>query len=111
MAVAPRVTGAAITLALRASGGVIRRAAEALGVHSTTIRDRLRTRPSLWPEEVPHRQRGGQEPAIPDEIVTDALWTARGDVVEAARALGTDRDTLRARLRRQPALMPAELRR
>ena len=97
----PRVTGAAITLALRASGGVIRRAADTLGVHPTTIRDRLRTRPSLWPEEVPRRGRGGQAPAIPDELVTDALWTARGDVVEAARA----------RLRRQPALMPAELRR
>lgn len=106
-----RVTGAAVTLALRASGGSIRRASAALGVAPTTLRDRLRVRPSLWPEGVPRRQRGGQEPAIPDEPVTDALWTARGDVVEAARALGTDRDSLRSRLRAHPGLMPAELRR
>ena len=43
--------------------------------------------------------------------VTLALRASGGCVREAARALGTDRGTLRARLRRRPALMPAELRR
>lgn len=106
----PSVTGAAITLAIRDAGGCLRRAAAALGVHPTTLRDRLRVRPSLWPAGVPRGRRGGSRPAVPDEDVTDALWTARGDVRAAAIALGMLAGEARARLRQRPGVMPAELR-
>ena len=105
------LSDAAVTLALRASGGCLRHAAARLGVDHKTVAHRVRTRPSVWPAGVPRPEpRRAGKPRVADEDITDALWSARGDVAAAARAVGLSVGWLRTRVEERPGLMPAELR-
>jgi len=79
-------TRAAITDALRASGGVVDRAARALGVDPASLRRSLRHDPGAWPEGVPRL--GAGRPRVPVEgkqVTDDEL---RAAVVEAGPAYG-----------------------
>jgi hypothetical protein len=100
-----RLPGERITSAIRAAAGDMRRAAAELGVHVQVVSSRVAAAESLWPAGIVWfgSYRGLHVPPV---VLAEALRRVCGSIPEAAARLGVEEDTLRLRLKRQPALMP-----
>lgn len=111
------LTDAEVTAALRASGGDVRRAAEALGIRNTSVEARLSRRPQVWPAEIPRAPRAPRAAArrrAPSlrslgAALSIVLRATGGDIAAAARAIGVTRQALSARLKAHPELWPEDV--
>lgn len=100
--------GAAITAALRATGGNVTRAALALGCTPRVLHYWLRSHPEARPVECP-ALRAGRPPLVTDAAIAAiaaALIASGGNVAIAARGLGCAPDALHKRLRTHPEARP-----
>lgn len=112
------VSDAAITAALRDAKGNVEDAADALGCAYSSLFERLRATPELWPDGVERgaARRRTRNPygrgGISDEEAARtraALLAARGDFAEAGKALGLRPASVRMRCRARDDVWPEEL--
>lgn len=83
--------------AIRAAGGNVSVAAEALGLNRTQLHQSLRRHPGWWPEGVARRGRGRPMVLTDDQVAAAVAeaGTDRGRWAAAARALRCPVSTLR----------------
>lgn len=112
------VADAAITAALRDAGGNVEDAADALGCAYSSLYQRIRNAPGLWPDGVERgaAARRSRNPygraGLSDEEAARtraALLAAKGDIARAGRALGLRANSVRMRCRARADVWPKEL--
>jgi len=97
---------AQITAAVRRAHGNQSGAARDLGCKRSTLSERLRRHPHLWPQGVPRAR--SPEPTSAREV-TAALRECNGCMARAAKILGVARQSVFQRLQQNADLWPKEI--
>ncbi|GAA5367253.1 hypothetical protein SuUB7_20710 [Streptococcus uberis] len=96
---------AAVTEAIRESGGNINAARKALGYSSTcTLWGRIKRNPSIWPAEIEYPAKGPRPKY--DGVITEALRIAGGSVVRASQISGVGYATIHIAIKSRPHIWP-----
>lgn len=97
---------AAVTEAIRESGGNIHAARKALGYSSRgALWSRISRNPEVWPAEIQYPTMGARPKY--DGVITEALRMANGSVVRASRISGVGTATIWAAVKSRPHIWPA----